>query len=92
MTNKMKALLLMTMGTALLSSSAADLPSYPTASAGEQKQRRKRIIPKGCKIWYFDKEGHLTTPYLAGPENIIFQCIALTIESAIRKFKNRHKS
>ena len=44
------------------------------------------IIPKGCKEYWFDKNGEL--PNWAGRGDVVFKCVAANEKSAIRKFNN----
>ena len=45
---------------------------------------KQPIIPKGCKEYWFDKDG--CYPNWAGRNDVVFKCVAATEKSAIRKF------
>ena len=50
-----------------------------------------KVIPKGCKEYFFNDKGEYSTDHMLKTE-CVFKCYALNDKSAIRKFKNRHKS
>lgn len=50
-------------------------------------QPARQIIPRGCKMYYFDENFEI---YTSQPSNVIYQCIALNEKNAIRKFTRYH--
>jgi hypothetical protein len=62
--------------------------------AQEEKPRRfeplsepKKIIPKGCKEYYFDKNGNFPNQWGINNGESIFYCIASSKKNAIVKFQ-----
>lgn len=50
-------------------------------------QPARQIIPRGCKMYYFDENFDI---YTSPVPNVIYQCIALNEKNAIRKITRYH--
>ena len=51
----------------------------------EPNKPKEPVIPKGCRMFYFDKDGQEVP---VKTEGIVFDCVALNSKSAAIKFKN----
>ena len=52
----------------------------------EPNAEPKKIIPKGCKEYFFEENGKFE-PYEYKGVNYIFNCVALNEKSAVAKFE-----
>lgn len=85
MNSKMKSMLLM--GVALSAMAQTDTNTHYDGHPILKREKRqpKKIIPKGCKEYFFNDIGKISTER---PEvrDCIFECIATSEKSAQKKF------
>ena len=94
MSNKLRAMMLATMGLAMLAGGPPIHSVIEAPTEGTHTPRPKKIVPRGCSEYFFHEGGEFTTDITLARlqmETITFKCFALNDKSAIRKFKNRHK-
>ena len=55
------------------------------------KKVKKKIVPKGCKTYYFDRYGQYRFDQMTNIE-LVFSCVALNEKSAFKKYNKWIKS
>jgi hypothetical protein len=79
---KGKAYMMALMMAAMAADSSILQSAVPVPTNGRVIRPVRKIIPKGCKEYFFNEDGS----FVGKSSNHVFSCFALTDENAIKKY------
>ena len=89
--NNKKNQSLMMLGLMGMMTSEEDLMFQKEQKRTFPKKVKKKIVPKGCKTYYFDRYGQYRFDQMTNIE-LVFSCVALNEKSAFKKYNKWIKS